>query len=70
VLDIGGKCKIIYTPASVPPAITKYAEIIGIDHAADPNQHIVTLHFKTLDYQLLVLNDLVFGLLDSYYLGL
>ena len=69
-LEIGDKCQIIYTPANVPPALTKFAQIIGIDHNADPNQHIVTFHFKTLDYNLLLLDDTVYGLLDSYYLGL
>lgn len=69
-LEIGGKCKIVYTPANIPPAITKYAQIIGIDHAADPDQHIVTLHFKTLDNQIFILDDSVFGLLDSNSLGL
>jgi hypothetical protein len=69
-LEIGDKCQIVYTPANVPPALTKFAQIIGIDHNADPNQHIVTFHFKTLDYNLLLLDDTVYGLLDSYYLGL
>jgi len=68
-LELGGKCLIKYTPVGVPPAISKYAQIIGIEHKADPNQHIVTLRFKTVDYQLLILDDAVFGLLDYYYLG-
>jgi hypothetical protein len=68
-LEIGAKCQIKYTPAGVPPQISKYAQIIGLEYKADPNQHVLTLRFKTLDYQLLILDDAVFGLLDSYYLG-
>jgi hypothetical protein len=69
-IELGDKCQIIYKPSKIPPAITKYAQVIGIDHASDPNQHIVTLRFKTLDYSLLILDDVTYGLLDSYYLGL
>lgn len=68
-LEIGAKCQIKYTPVGVPPAISKYAQIIGLEYKADPNAHVLTLRFKTLDYQLLILDDAVFGLLDSYYLG-
>lgn len=69
-LNIGELAQITFTPNGIPPAITKYAKLIGINHNADPNQHIVTLKFATLDNPLLVLDDAVFGLLDSYYLGI
>jgi hypothetical protein len=69
-LEIGSLCSITFMPNKVAPAITKYAKVLGIDHSADPEQHLVTLHFETVDYQLLVLDDVVFGLLDSYYLGI
>jgi hypothetical protein len=69
-LEIGAMCQITFMPNKVAPAITKYAKVLGIDHSADPEQHTVTLHFETVDFQLLILNDPVFGLLDSYYLGI
>lgn len=69
-LEIGSMCQITFTPNRIAPAIVRYAKVIGIDHNADPNQHIVTLRFETVDYQMLILDDPVFGLLDSYYLGI
>ena len=62
--------QVIFTPSNVPPAITRYSKVIGISHNADPNQHIVSFKLATLDRALMVLNDAVFGLLDSYYLGI
>jgi len=72
ILDvaIGDLVQVIFTPSNVPPAITRYAKVIGISHNADPNQHIVSFKLATLDRALMVLNDAVFGLLDSYYLGI
>jgi uncharacterized protein YaiE (UPF0345 family) len=69
-LEIGSMCQITFTPNNIAPSIQKFAKIIGIDHSADPAQHIVTFHFETIDYQLFVLSDTVFGLLDSYCLGI
>jgi hypothetical protein len=64
-LELGDVVEIKFTPNLIPPAITKYAEIIRIDHSIDLNNHILSLGFNTLDFALLVLDDAQFGKLDS-----
>jgi hypothetical protein len=64
-LEIGDVVQIKFTPNGVAPAIEKYAEIIGVNHSVDSVNHILTLGFSTLDFSLLVLDDAVFGKLDS-----
>lgn len=64
-LELGDVCKVTFTPGNVPPAIVRYAEIIGIQHAVDSVDQIVTLNFSTLDFTYLVLDDPAFGKLDS-----
>ena len=64
-LEIGDVVQIKFTPNLIPPAITKYAEIIRIDHSVDLNNHILSLGFSTLDFALFVLDDAQFGKLDS-----
>ena len=64
-LEIGDVVQIKFTPNQIPPAITKYAEIIRIDHEVSLTQHILSLGFSTLDFALFVLDDAEFGKLDS-----
>ena len=64
-LEIGDVVQIKFTPNQIPPAITKYAEIIRIDHEVTLTQHILSLGFSTLDFALFVLDDAQFGKLDS-----
>ena len=64
-LEIGDVVKIKFTPGNIAPAIEKWAEIIAIDHSVDPIVHTMRLGFATLDFALLVLDDSVFGKLDS-----
>lgn len=64
-LEIGDVVQIKFTPNLIPPAITKYAEIIRIDHNVDLTNHVLSLGFSTLDFALFVLNDAQFGKLDA-----
>jgi len=68
-LEIGSVCSIKFTPNNIPPAIQKYAEVISISHRADVRKHSVTLGFSTLDYIGLILDDVVFGKLDTATVG-
>jgi hypothetical protein len=68
-LEIGSVCNIKFTPNGIAPAIQKYAEVISISHSADVRKHSVTLGFSTLDYIGLILNDAVFGKLDTATVG-
>lgn len=68
-LEIGDVCQIVFTPSGIPPAVERYAEVIGISHAIDPTAHVVTLKFATLEFASLVLNDAEFGKLNTYSIG-
>lgn len=68
-LEIGDICQIKFTPNGIAPSISKYAEIIGISHQVSLQEHRVTLGFQTLDVSFFVLDDPVFGLLDSNILA-
>jgi hypothetical protein len=64
-LEIGDVVQIKFTPGNVPPAISKYAQVIGSAHSSDVHgNHTMSLKFQTLDVATFVLNDTVFGLLD------
>lgn len=68
-MEIGQLCRVKFTPNNIAPAIQKYAEVISIAHTADINKHTVTLGFSTLDYVSFILDDIVFGKLDTGQLG-
>ena len=63
-LEISDFVTIKFTPNGITPAIEKPAQVIRIDHDITPVSHVVSLGFATLDYYLLVLDDIEFGKLD------
>ena len=68
-LEIGDVVFVKFTPAGIGPAITKYVEVLGIANSSDVRRRITTLNFGSLDYVGLVLNDAVFGKLNTAALG-
>lgn len=68
-LEIGSLCKIVFTPNGVAPAIEKYAEVIALSDSTDVVRHSITFGFATLDYVPFVLDDAVFGRLNTGTLG-
>lgn len=64
-LEMGDVVQVVFTPGQVGDPIDKFAEIIAISNTIDPTQHIIRFGFQTLDFASLVLDDLVFGKLDS-----
>jgi len=65
-LELGDVVKVTFTPSGIPPAVVKYAEVIRINNQAEPDgQHIMTLGLSTIDTTYLVLDDTVFGKLDT-----
>jgi len=64
-LEMGDVVQVVFTPGQVGDPIEKFAEIIAIDNNIDPTQHIIRFGFQTLDFASLVLDDEVFGKLDS-----
>lgn len=64
-LEIGSITAIKFTPNNLPPAISKYAQVIGMGHSADYlGRHNMWIKFQTLDVGSFVLDSAVFGLLD------
>jgi hypothetical protein len=60
-LEIGSTCKVTFTPNGIAPAIERYVEVIRIAHDVDPEEHIMSLGFRAVDYAAFVLGDSEFG---------
>lgn len=68
-LELGDVVQIKFTPGNVGDPIDRYAEIISVANNIRPTEHVVRFGFATLDFASLVLDDAVFGKLDSYALA-
>jgi len=64
-LEIGDVVRVKFTPNQTGTAIDRYAQIIRINHSVSPQRHDVTFGFDSLDATPLVLDDAVFGTIDS-----
>ena len=64
-IELGSIVRIQFEPNGIAPAIDRYIEVISINQRITSNEHYVTLGFQALDYQALILDDLVFGKLDT-----
>ena len=65
-LELGDIVQVLFTPSNLPPAINKFAQVIRFNHAVDlAGEHIVTLGLNTLNFTYLILDDTVFGKLDT-----
>lgn len=64
-LELGSVVKIQFMPNGIPPRIDRYVEIISINHIVSVTTHFVEFGFRALDYTPIVLDDEVFGRLDS-----
>lgn len=67
-LELGGVCRVEFTPNAVGSAVVRYATVDAIEHSATPARHDVTF---TLSQTLagLILNDAVLGTLGDNYLA-
>lgn len=64
-LELGDAVKISFTPNGIAPAIERFLEVIRISHTIDPEEHIVSLGFRAIDYPPFVLGDSLFGKLGT-----
>lgn len=65
-LELGDFVSVTFTPSNLPPAITRYAEVIRMhDEVSITGEHIMTLGLNTRNFTYLVLDDTVFGRLDE-----
>ncbi|AUV61428.1 putative tail fiber [Pontimonas phage phiPsal1] len=68
-LDIADVTLIKFTPNGVGNPIEKFGQIIRVAHSQSPGRHDVTFGFDSLEFAPLVLDDVVFGKLNSGRLG-
>lgn len=64
-LELGDAVQIAFTPNGISPAIERFLEVIRINHIIDPEEHIVQLGFRAIDYPPFVLGDSLFGKLGT-----
>ncbi len=64
-LEIGDAISISFTPNGISPAIERFLEVIRINNIIEPDEHIVQLGFRAIDYPPFVLGDALFGKLGT-----
>jgi len=64
-LEIGDVVSITFTPNGIGDPIEQYGQIIRIAHSVEPLRHDMLISVASLDWTFLVLDDAVFGKLDS-----
>jgi hypothetical protein len=68
-LELTDVIRVKFTPNNVGSQIDKYAQVTGIKHRTNSISHSVTLNLSTLDYANFIVDDSVFGILDTSKLG-
>lgn len=63
-LDLNDVIKVVLTPNNIGDPIEQYGEVIRINHDVTTQRHFIEIGMASLDYTLLVLDDLQFGKLD------
>ncbi len=64
-LELGDFVRVKFTPNDVPPAIDRYAEVIGIQQSITPSSHRLSINLASTEYNFFRLSDLVFGRLST-----
>jgi hypothetical protein len=64
-LELGDFVRVKFTPNDIPPAIDRYAEVIGIQQSVTPASHRLSFNLASAEYNFFRLSDLVFGRLST-----
>ena len=64
-LELGDVAKVKFVPNGIGNAIERDVEIIRIEHTVSPDSYIVQFGFQELSNEFFILDDAVFGKLDS-----
>lgn len=64
-LELGDVVRVDFTPSKIPPTLTRYGKIIGLGTTITPELQEVFIQLQSTEGSLLVLDDPVFGKLDS-----
>lgn len=68
-LEIGDVCQVKIRPNNQGDSIDRYAQIFRVAHSITPSRHDVTFNFDPLEFAPLILDDAVFGTLDTGRIG-
>jgi hypothetical protein len=68
-IELGDIIDITFTPNQIGSAISRFGQVISINHDVKPGSHQVTFGVGSLQYSFLVLDDAGFGILDVNALG-
>ena len=68
-IELGDLIGISFTPSKIPPAITEYARVVGVEHEAEKLSHEVRIRLASLAVIPFVLDSPALGVLDSSSLG-
>lgn len=68
-VELGDLVGVTFTPSKIPPALTIYARVVGIEHEAERLSHEVRLQLASLAATPFVLDSLALGVLDDSNLG-
>lgn len=63
-VELGGVCKVEFTPNGIGDPIERFVSVIRIEHSVRPDRHFVTFGFQEVKYLAFVLDDATFGKLD------
>ena len=69
-LQLNDYAKVRFKPNGIGATIERAVQIIGINHDVSPGSHYLILQFDSVRVPYLVLDDVEFGKLDTYSLGL
>jgi hypothetical protein len=69
-LQLNDYAKVRFKPNGIGATIERSVQIIGINHDITPGSHYLILQFDSIKLSYLVLDDVEFGKIDSYVLGL
>ncbi len=64
-LELGDVVEVIFTPNKIPPAIERYAKVISLNQTISNDRQEIEIGLQTSDSVFLVLDDAIFGKLDS-----
>jgi hypothetical protein len=68
-LELGDVIVVTFTPNGVGSPIVQYGQIIRLASDIDPESHFLSIGVASVDWNFLVLDDLVFGILDTNHLA-
>lgn len=68
-IELGQVVQIVFTPNNIGTPIDKYGQVISIEHSKDVSQHNIQFGLAAADFASLVLDDTIFGKLDTNTLG-